>query len=263
VSSSSSNKQPLMVDRPATSSTLLTTASGGSFQSVGLVPTAVGNATKIFDCDSGLTDTSISGAYIDEIWLRHVFETDTAVITGQNLTTGTYAANSTSCVVTTSQHRFNVGDKVYLNFTTWSSGSVPIDGQHTVSAVTDGTFTVTIPSQGSITGNVSFYDNTVIAFYLVETGTVTNTNQFFPLFATYAKAAGQNCSTLSLTQQQVLPFINHPTVQAGANFGGANTAHAPKQRGLMLKRGQAIYAAVEGTTALTYGFYINVQGGFY
>ena len=31
----------------------------------------------------------------------------------------------------------------------------------------------------------------------------------------------------------------------------------------MLKRGQAIYAAVEGTTALTYGFYINVQGGFY
>ena len=74
-----------MVDRPATSSTLLTTASGGNFQSVGLVPTAVGNATKIFDCDSGLTDTSISGAYIDEIWLRHIFETDTAVITGQNL----------------------------------------------------------------------------------------------------------------------------------------------------------------------------------
>ena len=256
-----------MVDRPATSSTLLTTASGGNFQTsgVGLIPTAVGNATKIFDCDSGLTDTSISGAYIDEIWLRHTMDSDTAVATGQNYLSGTYAANSTSCVVTsaTGVHRFHVGDKVYLNFTTWSSGSVPIDGEHTVSAVTDTTFTVTIPSQGSVTGNVSFYDNTVLAFYIVETGTVTNTNQFFPLFVAYAKAAGQNCSTLSLTQQQVLPFINHPTVQAGSNFGGANVAQAPKQRGLMLKRGQALYAAVEGTTALTNGFYINVQGGFY
>ena len=254
-----------MVDRPATSSTLLTTASGGNFQSVGLIPTAVGNATKIFDCDSGLTDTSISGAYIDEIWLRHHYETDTAVVTGQNAITASYVANSTSCVVTpgTGVHRFHVGDKVYLNFTTWNTGSVPIDGEHTVSAVTDTTFTVTIPSQGGSNGNVTFWDNTVIGFYLVETGTVTNTNQFFPLFVAYAKAAGQNCSTLSLTQQQVLPFINHPTVQAGSNFGGANVAHAPKQRGLMLKRGQALYAAVEGTTALTYGFYINVQGGFY
>ena len=40
MSSSSSNKQPLMVDRPATTSTLLTVASGQDF-STNLVPTAV------------------------------------------------------------------------------------------------------------------------------------------------------------------------------------------------------------------------------
>ena len=57
-----------MVDRPATTSTF-----DRCFRpsSTNLVPTAVGNATKVFDVDSGATDTSISGAYIDEIWLRY------------------------------------------------------------------------------------------------------------------------------------------------------------------------------------------------
>ena len=90
----------------------------------------------------------------------------------------------------------------------------------------------------------------------------TNTNQFFPLFvASVPSVVGDQ--TYSLTLKEVLPFINHPVVQAGANFGSANNEVAPKQRGLILQRGQAIYAAVSGTTALTNGFYVNVQGGFY
>ena len=67
----------------------------------------------------------------------------------------------------------------------------------------------------------------------------------------------------SLTLEEILPLINHPTVQAGANFGSANNEVAPKQRGLMLRRGQALYVAASGSTALTNGFYCNVQGGFY
>jgi hypothetical protein len=64
--------------------------------------------------------------------------------------------------------------------------------------------------------------------------------------------------------KEVLPLINHPTVQSGAaNWGSANNEIAPKQRGLMLKRGQAIYASASGTAALTNGFYCNVQGGYY
>ena len=63
---------------------------------------------------------------------------------------------------------------------------------------------------------------------------------------------------------KILPLINHPTVQSGAlNFAGSNNEIAPKQRGLMLRRGQALYVAASGSTALTNGFYCNVQGGFY
>ena len=252
-----------MVDRPATPSTLCTVSSGQSFLT-SLLPTAVGNATKVFDVDSGLTDTAISGAYIDEIFFRYtkrVLQTVDAVTPS----TGTYSANSTTCTVTLSTgHNLEIGQKVFLDFLTYSSGAVPKDDEFTVLDTvnyTTTTFDVTIPSVGStITGNVDISLPVDFCFYLVNTGTVTNINQFFPLFV-----ASIDCSQQSyrLSLEKILPFINHPTVQAGTNFQSANNDVAPKQRGLMLKRGQALYVAASGATALTSGFFCNVQGGFY
>ena len=101
-----------------------------------------------------------------------------------------------------------------------------------------------------------------ICFYLVNVGTVSNTNQFFPLFVASIPATYEN-TNYSLTVNEVLPLINHPVVQAGANFTGANSKVSPKLRGLMLNRGQALYAAASGASALTNGFYVGVQGGYY
>jgi len=252
-----------MVDRPATASTLLTVASGQVF-STSLIPTAVGNSTKVFDVDSALTDTSISGAYIDDIWFRYskrVIEK----IDARTATSGTYSATTTVATVTVSGgHNLEVNQSVFLNFTSYNTGAVPIDGTFTVVTITPTTFTVTIPNiaSGTITGNVDIYDPIDFCFYLVSTGTVTNINQFFPLFVASidAVSAKQYCS---LTLKEILPLINHPVVQAGSNFGSANNEIAPKQRGLMLKRGQALYVSVSGTAALTNGFYCNIQGGYY
>jgi hypothetical protein len=252
-----------MVDRPATTSTLLTVASGQAF-STSLIPTAVGNSTKVFDVDSALTDTSISGAYIDEIWFRYSKRV-IQKIDARTATAGTYSAASTTATITISAgHNIEVGQQVFLNFTTYNTGAVPIDGTFTVVTITPTTFTVTIPNiaSGTITGNVEVSDPIDFCFYLVNLGTLTNINQFFPLFVASidAVAAKQYCS---LTMKEVLPLINHPVVQAGSNFGSANNEIAPKQRGLMLKRGQALYVSVSGTAALTNGFYCNVQGGYY
>ena len=228
-----------MVDRPATTSTLVTVSSGQSFLT-SLIPTSVGNATKVFDVDSALTDTAISGAYIDEIFFRYtkrVLQTIDAV----TASTGTYSANSTTCTVTLSSgHNLEIGQNVFLDFKTYSSGTVPKDDTFTVLDTvnfTSTTFDVTIPSLGgTITGNVDISLPTDFCFYLVDTGTVTNVNQFFPLFVSSIDSSQQS---YSLTLNEILPFINHPTVQAGANFASANNEVAPKQRGLMLKRGQA------------------------
>jgi len=252
-----------MVDRPATTSTLCTVSSGQSFLT-SLLPTSTGNATKVFDADSALTDTAISGAYIDEIFFRYtkrILQTIDAV----TAPTGTYSANGTTCTVTLSSgHNVRPGQSVFLDFKTYSSGTVPKDDTFEVQDdvdYTSTTFNVIIPSVGgTITGNVDISLPTDFCFYLVNTGTVTNINQFFPLFVASIDCTQQ---TYSLTESQVLPLINHPTVQAGANFGGTNQSVSPKIRGLMLKRGQALYVAASGVNALTNGFYCNVQGGFY
>ena len=252
-----------MVDRPATTSTLVTVSSGQSFLT-SLIPTSVGNATKVFDVDSALTDTAISGAYVDEIFFRYTKRV-LEKIDAATASTGTYSANSTTCTVTLSSgHNLEIGQNVFLDFKTYSSGTVPKDDTFTVLDTvnfTSTTFDVTIPSLGgTITGNVDISLPTDFCFYLVNTGTVTNVNQFFPLFVASIDSSQQS---YSLTLNEILPFINHPTVQAGANFASANNEVAPKQRGLMLKRGQALYVAASGATALTNGFFCNVQGGFY
>jgi len=252
-----------MVDRPATASTLCTVSSGQSFLT-SLIPTSVGGATKVFDVDSALTDTAISGAYVDEIFFRYTKRVLQA-IDATSTTAGTYSANSTTCTVTVpGGHNLEIGQNVFLDFSSYSSGTVPKDDTFEVKNTTNftsTTFDVDIPSLGgTITGNVNISLPTDFCFYLVNTGTVTNINQFFPLFVASIDSSQQS---YSLSEQKILPFINHPTVQAGANFGSANNALAPKQRGLMLKRGQALYVAASGANALTNGFYCNVQGGFY
>ena len=46
----------MMLDRPASNSTLVRTQTGQLF-STSLLPTSIGNVTKIFDVDQALTDT--------------------------------------------------------------------------------------------------------------------------------------------------------------------------------------------------------------
>lgn len=263
MSSSSSNKMPMLVDRPATISTLVNVACGQAF-STSLLPTSTGNATRVFDVDSSQVDTSISGAYIDEIWFQYS-KRNTLYIDALPTTSGTYSANSTTVTVTIGAgHNVQVGQKVYLDYTSYSAGTLPADEIITVTAVTPTTFTGTTATSiaGPITGNVSAYLPIDFCFYLVNTGTVTNNNQFFPLFVASIPATFDN-QTYSLSVNNILPLLNHPVPQAGANFTSTNSTTSPKMRGLMLQRGQALYVAASGATALTNGFYVNVQAGYY
>ena len=256
MSSSSSNKMPMMLDRPATSSALVTVASGQLF-STSLIPTAVGNVTKVFDVDSALTDTSISGAYIDEIWLQYT-KRNPLYIDAQTASVGTYSQVGTAQVVTLANHNLQVGQKVYLDYTSGSG----VDEILTVTAVTPTTFSGVSATTATTSGNVNVFPPIDICFYLVSTGTITNINQFFPLFVASVPATYDN-QYYSLTEKNILPLISRPVVQAGSNFNGATSTTSPKLRGLTLQRGQAIYAAVSGAVALTNGFYVGVQAGYY
>lgn len=256
MASSSTNKLPAMIDRPLLNSTLVTVASGQLF-ATNLVPTAVGNATNVLDVDSGLTDTAVSGAYVDEIWIRYAKEAP-LFVDPVAPTAGTYSQAGLDVVIVVPNANVKVGQQIYVNFTTGGG----TDELLTVTDVTASDFTATATISATTSGNCSVYLPVDLCFYVVNASSITNTNQFFPLFTASIDSNPLN-QTYSLTLNERLPLINHPVPHAGANFASAYNEVAPKNRGLVIQRGQALYVAASGTTALTTGFYINVQGGYY
>ena len=256
MASTSTNKQPMMLDRPASNSTLVRTQTGQLF-STSLLPTSIGNVTKVFDVDQSLTDTQISGAYIDEIYLRYTKDVN-VFIEAVTPSTATYARSLTALTVTLANHNVKVGDKVYLDIT---SGAAT-DEVLTVTEVTATTFKGAHSVSGTTNGNVNVYLPTDFVFYLTQVTTVTGTTQFLPLFTAHVQSIPEDQS-FSLSEKLILPFINSPVAHSGTNFNSANSTFAPKLRGLMLPRGSALHVGISGIGSLTNGFYVNVQGGYY
>ena len=245
-----------MLDRPASNSTLVRTQTGQLF-STSLLPTSIGNVTKVFDVDQALTDTQISGAYIDEIYLRYTKDVN-VFIDAVGASTATYARSLTALTVTLANHNVKVGDKVYLDIT---SGAAT-DEVLTVTEVTATTFKGAHSVSGTTNGNVNVYLPTDFVFYLTQVTTVTGTTQFLPLFTAHVQSIPEDQS-FSLSEKLILPFINSPVAHSGTNFTSANSTLAPKLRGLMLPRGSALHVGISGIGSLTNGFYVNVQGGYY
>ena len=245
-----------MLDRPASNSTLVRTQTGQLF-ATSLLPTSIGNVTKVFDVDQALTDTQISGAYIDEIYLRYTKDVN-VFIDAVTPSTATYARSLTALTVTLANHNVKVGDKVYLDIT---SGAAT-DEVLTVTEVTATTFKGAHSVSGTTNGNVNVYLPTDFVFYLTQVTTVTGTTQFLPLFTAHVQSIPEDQS-FSLSEKLILPFINSPVAHSGTNFTSANSTLAPKLRGLMLPRGSALHVGISGIGSLTNGFYVNVQGGYY
>lgn len=256
MASTSTNKQPMMLDRPASNSTLVRTQTGQLF-ATSLLPTSIGNVTKVFDVDQALTDTQISGAYIDEIYLRYTKDVN-VFIEAVTPSAGTYARSLTALTVTLANHNVKVGDKVYLDIT---SGAAT-DEVLTVTEVTATTFKGAHSVSGTTNGNVNIYLPTDFVFYLTQVTTVTGTTQFLPLFTAHVQSIPED-QNFSLSEKLILPFINSPVAHSGTNFNSANSTFAPKLRGLMLPRGSALHVGISGVGSLTNGFYVNVQGGYY
>ena len=258
MASTSTNKQPMMLDRPASTSTLVRTQTGQLF-STSLLPTSIGNVTKVFDVDQALTDTQISGAYIDEIFIRYTKEVN-RVIDAVTAASATYTRSGTTLEVTLTNHNLKVGQKLLFDVQT---GGAPTEEVTVIAVQSANNFTATSSTSGTITSsNVNIQQPIDFVFYLTNVSTVTGTTQFLPLFTASVEAVPAD-QTFSLTEKLILPLINSPVPHAGGNFTSATSTLAPKMRGLMLPRGAGLHVGISGTGSLTNGFYVNVQGGYY
>ena len=248
----------MMLDRPASTSTLVRTQTGQLFSN-SLLPTSIGNVTKVFDVDQALTDTQISGAYIDEIFIRYTKDVN-RVIDSVTATAATYTRAANVLTVTLPSHNFKVGQKLFFDV---QSGGAPREEVTVTSIPTGDTFTANSSTSSTITSHsVNIQKPVDFVFYLTQVTTVTGTAQFLPLFTVNVDSVVSK-QAVSLSQEGVLPYINSPTVHSGVQALAGQNDFAPKIRGLMLPRGSGLYVGISGIGSLTNGFYVNIQGGYY
>ena len=248
----------MMLDRPASNSTLVRTQTGQLF-STSLLPTSIGNVTKVFDVDQALTDTQISGAYIDEIFIRYTKDVN-RVIDSVTATAASYTRTAAVLTVTMASHNFKVGQKLFFDV---QSGGAPTEEVTVTSIPTGDTFTANSSTSGTIgASNVNIQKPVDFVFYLTQVTTVTGTAQFLPLFTVNIDSVASKQS-VSLSQEGILPYINSPSVHSGVQALAGKNDFAPKIRGLMLPRGSGLYVGISGIGSLTNGFYVNIQGGYY
>ncbi len=247
-----------MLDRPASTSTLVRTQTGQLFSN-SLLPTSIGNVTKVFDVDQALTDTQISGAYIDEIFIRYTKDVN-RVIDSVTATAASYTRTAAVLTVTMASHNFKVGQKLFFDV---QSGGAPTEEVTVTSIPTGDTFTANSSTSGTIgASNVNIQKPVDFVFYLTQVTTVTGTAQFLPLFTVNIDSVASKQS-VSLSQEGILPYINSPSVHSGVQALAGKNDFAPKIRGLMLPRGSGLYVGISGIGSLTNGFYVNIQGGYY
>jgi len=248
----------MMLDRPASTSTLVRTQTGQLFSN-SLLPTSIGNVTKVFDVDQALTDTQISGAYIDEIFIRYTKDVN-RVIDSVTATAASYTRTAAVLTVTMASHNFKVGQKLFFDV---QSGGAPTEEVTVTSIPTGDTFTANSSTSGTIgASNVNIQKPVDFVFYLTQVTTVTGTAQFLPLFTVNIDSVASKQS-VSLSQEGILPYINSPSVHSGVQALAGKNDFAPKIRGLMLPRGSGLYVGISGIGSLTNGFYVNIQGGYY
>jgi plastocyanin len=84
-----------------------------------------------------------------------------------NFVTGTYSQTGTSVTITSNNHGFVNGDKVYADYTTGSA----VDGFFTVSSAATNTFVLTAAASATTTGNVQFKKATAYGTVASNDGT--------------------------------------------------------------------------------------------
>jgi hypothetical protein len=265
VSSTSTNKQPLLVDRPLFDSVRITTQTVGQ-ESTNTLFVQGGQAPSILvDMDAALSEDNNNGGVVDAILItRNDFYrgndytlNSTTSGSGIELVSGQiiYAQDSQQSAVTAVK---NAGNKYYKFI-----GSTPVTGL--ISAFD---FTNTATTTGYTDLGLTRGKQPEVTFVFYQTrGTTTPipaSGDYNILFAKTVPAETKVCDC-----SDVMPHLAAPGVHSAyASATGDARAGLPiRNRGVYLERGDRIYVGVyaEGNNSAGYaaGANVTAQGGFF
>ena len=262
MSSTSTNKQPLLVDRPLFDSVRVTTQTVGQESSNTLFVQGGQAPSILVDMDAALSEDNNNGGVIDSIQITrndkyrgndYVLNSTTSgtassFVSGQII----YAQDSQQSAVTAVK---NAGNKYYKFI-----GSTPVTGLISAFDFTNTATTTGYTDLGLVHGK---QPEVTFVFYQTR-GTTTPIPASGDYKVLFAKTVPAESGTIDCSD--LMPQVAVPTVSAG-NTTGLGNASPLRNKGIYLERGDRIYVGVyaEGPNTAGYakGAHIIAQGGFF
>jgi hypothetical protein len=259
MSSTSSNKQPLFIDRPLFDTVRVTTQTVGS-QASNTVFVQGGQAPSILvDMDAALSEDNNSGGVVDSITIARNDRYRDADYTVNASTSGTVVALTSGQVVYIQSAAVLTGGTAsgvgYYTYT----GSGTLTGVNTALNYSGGI------TSGFLFQGVAYGSQPAVTFVFYQT---RNTTTPIPASGDYrvlfAKTVPANSGLVDCSD--VMPQLAVPMPTAG-NTSGLGAGAPLRNKGIYLERGDRIYVGVfaEGPNISGYnpGAHIYAQGGFF
>jgi len=257
VSSTATNKQPLLVDRPLFDAVRVTTQTVGT-------PTTLfvqgGQAPSILvDMDAALEEDNNNGGVIDSISIvRNDYYRDADYIISSgtsgtviSLTSGQVVlVSDTGVVATPAANGFG-----YYTYT----GTTTLTGVNTSLAYSGGT------SSGCAYNGVNYGYQPEVTFVFYHTrGTTTPIPASGDYRVLFAKQVPANTQRVDCSD--VMPELAAPTVSAGNTAGLGSGTHL-RNRGIYMERGDRLYVGVHVDSVNVSGYipgaHVLAQGGMF
>lgn len=261
MASTSTNKQPMLVDRPLFDSVRVTTQTVGS-ASTNTLYIQGGQAPSILvDMDAALEEDNNNGGVIDSITIsRNDFYRDSD-----------YTINASTSGTPIS---LVSGQIVFVSATgSLTGGGAPFSGygyyQYTGATTLTGINTALNYSGGTASGfdykGIAYGYQPAVTFVFYQTrGTTTPIPASGDYKLLFAKTVPADSGIVDCSD--VMPQLAVPSVSAG-NTNGLGTTAPLRNKGIYLERGDRVYVGVfpDGPTSSGYtpGAHVTAQGGFF
>ena len=259
MSSTSTNKQPLLIDRPLFDSVRVTTQTVGSSTANTLFVQGGQAPSILVDMDAALQEDNNNGGVVDSITISRNDFYRGADYTVNASTSGTVISLVSGQVVfvaATGVLATAPGSGYgYYTYT----GATTLTGVNTALVYSGGT------SSGFAYNGVAYGYQPSVTFVFYQTrGTTVPIPASGDYRVLFAKTLPANSGTVDCSD--VMPQLAAPMAQAGNTTGLGSTAPL-RNKGIYLERGDRIYVGVfpdgPNISGYTPGVHITAQGGFF
>ena len=259
MSSSATNKQPLLIDRPLFDSVRVTTQTVGSSTANTLFVQGGQAPSILVDMDAALQEDNNNGGVVDSITISRNDFYRGPDYTVNASTSGTVVSLVSGQVVFVASTGVldNPAASGYGYYT--YTGGTTLTGVNTALVYSGGT------SSGFLFNGVAYGYQPAVTFVFYQTrGTTVPIPASGDYRVLFAKTLPANSGTVDCSD--LMPQLAAPTAQAG-NTAGLGATAPLRNKGIYLERGDRIYVGVfpdgPNVSGYTPGAHIIAQGGFF